>query len=33
MYRTLRFDYAYMPIDDVFGDVHRFSIDVSSPGR
>jgi hypothetical protein len=33
VYRTLRFDYAYMPIDDVFGDVHRFSINVFSAGR
>jgi len=32
-YRNLRFDYAFMPIENVFGDIHRFSINVLSPGR
>ncbi len=32
-YKNLRFDYAFMPVDDVFGDVHRFSLAVFSPGR
>ncbi|MCX5752438.1 MAG: PorV/PorQ family protein [Candidatus Krumholzibacteria bacterium] len=32
-YRNLRFDYAFMPIESVFGDIHRFSINVFSPGR
>jgi|WetSurMetagenome_2_1015567.scaffolds.fasta_scaffold20978_4 hypothetical protein len=33
MYRNLRFDYAFMPVEDVMGDIHRFSINVLSPGR
>jgi len=32
-YKNLRFDYAFMPVEDVFGDVHRFSLNVFSPGR
>ena len=32
-YRNLRFDYAFMPIESVFGDSHRFSINVLSLGR
>ncbi|MFA4947078.1 MAG: PorV/PorQ family protein [Candidatus Krumholzibacteriia bacterium] len=32
-YRNLRFDYAFMPVENVFGDIHRFSINVFSPGR
>jgi len=32
VYRNLRFDYAYMPIESVFGDIHRFSINVLSSG-
>ncbi len=32
-YRSLRFDYAYMPMEFDLGDSHRFSINVSSPGR
>ena len=32
-YRSLRFDYAYMPMDYDLGDSHRFSITVFSPGR
>lgn len=33
VYRSLRFDYAFMPIENVLGDVHRLSIDVFSAGR
>jgi hypothetical protein len=29
-YRNLKFDYAFMPVEDVFGDVHRFSLNVFS---
>jgi hypothetical protein len=32
-YRSLRFDYAYMPMEYSLGDSHRFSITVFSPGR
>jgi hypothetical protein len=32
-YRSLRFDYAYMPMENDLGDSHRFSINVFSPGR
>lgn len=33
VYDNLRFDYAFMPIENIFGDIHRFSINVFSPGR
>ena len=32
-YRSLRFDYAFMPMQNELGDSHRFSINMSSPGR
>jgi hypothetical protein len=31
-YRSLRFDYAYMPMEFDLGDSHRFSLSVFSPG-
>ena len=31
-YRSLRFDYAFMPMENDLGDSHRFSINVFSPG-
>jgi hypothetical protein len=31
-YRNLKFDYAFMPVENVFGDIHRFSVNVFSSG-
>jgi hypothetical protein len=32
-YRSMRFDYAFMPMQNSLGDSHRLSINVFSPGR
>lgn len=33
LYKSIKFDYAYMPMEYDLGDSHRFSISVFSPGR